>query len=432
VTGGGSFGGLSSNQIYQGTGSNVNVASTQVTVGIAGAGNVASFAAVGTTIAGNLTVRGDLTVTGNSVNIGSATLSIQDPIISLNTPADLSPLTTPTTNDIGLKFHYYDTADSHALLGRDAATGYLEWFSRGDDVGNVFTGGTFGTIKSGAVILANARVVGGGLTANTGTMQVYGDGSISGNLFVGATLTATTLTATTTNPTTVNAGTVNAATINVTSGNITTLTATTTNPTTVNAGTVNAATLNATNGNITNANHTTMVSTNFSSGNIQATSNITLTGSIIPSSNVSSNLGNSTNWFNTFFGVATQAKYADLAENYQADKPYNPGTVLQFGGTAEVTVAEANTPRVAGVVSTNPAHLMNGALAGNGVVAVALTGRVPCNVIGPIAKGDMLVSAGFGFARADTTPAMGTVIGKALEDFPINAKGIIEVVVGRL
>jgi hypothetical protein len=365
VTGGGSFGGLSSNQIYQGTGSNVNVASTAVTVGIAGAGNVATFNSTGLTVS-NLTVTGTETVN--------------------NTEYSVTQIAT-TVNAV--------------------------------TIGN-----------AGAAIVGTTSTISGASSAGTlvATNLSSSNVSISGGSLTGI----TTLTATTTNPTTVNAGTVNAATINVTSGNITTLTATTTNPTTVNAGTVNAATLNATTGNITNANHTTMVSTNFSSGNIQATSNITLTGSIIPSSNVSSNLGNSTNWFNTFFGVATQAKYADLAENYQADKAYNPGTVLQFGGTAEVTVAEANTPRVAGVVSTNPAHLMNGALAGNGVVALALTGRVPCNVIGPVAKGDMLVSAGFGFARADASPAMGTVIGKALEDFSINAKGVIEVVVGRL
>jgi hypothetical protein len=75
---------------------------------------------------------------------------------------------------------------------------------------------------------------------------------------------------------------------------------------------------------------------------------------------------------------------------------------------------------------------MNGALTGAQVVALALVGRVPCNVIGPIAKGDLLVSAGFGFAKASPNPQMGQVIGKALQDFPIQAKGIIEVVVGRL
>ena len=165
---------------------------------------------------------------------------------------------------------------------------------------------------------------------------------------------------------------------------------------------------------------------------IDTSGNINISGSILPSANVSYNLGNATSWFGTFYGVSTQAKYADLAENYQSDKAYNPGTVLMFGGVCEVTIADANTTAVAGVVSTNPAHLMNGQLSGSNVVPLALTGRVPCMVIGPVKKGDMMVSAGFGYAKASTNPTVGQVIGKALEDFPIQAKGVIEVVVGRL
>ena len=133
----------------------------------------------------------------------------------------------------------------------------------------------------------------------------------------------------------------------------------------------------------------------------------------------------------TMFGTATSAKYADLAENYQGDKPYTPGTVVMFGGVAEITVADADSTAVAGVISTNPAHLMNGALSGPNVAPVAFTGRVPCNVIGPVKKGDLMVSAGFGFAKVNNKPAVGTVIGKALQDYPVNGKGSIEVVVGR-
>jgi hypothetical protein len=155
------------------------------------------------------------------------------------------------------------------------------------------------------------------------------------------------------------------------------------------------------------------------------------TGHHLPGANVTYNLGSSTVWWNTFYGIATQAKYADLAENYQADASYAPGTVLQFGGDHEVTIASADTKAVAGVVSTNPAHLMNGGLQGMNVIPLALTGRVPCNVIGPIKKGDMLVSAGFGYAKTNNNPQVGQVIGKALADFG-GAKGQIEVVVGRL
>lgn len=130
-----------------------------------------------------------------------------------------------------------------------------------------------------------------------------------------------------------------------------------------------------------------------------------------------------------FSGTATSAQYADLAEMYSADADIEPGTVVCFGGDAEVTTCMADADKkIAGVVSTNPAYLMNSDAEG---VAVALQGRVPCKVTGAIAKGDMLVSAGNGMARAEENPAMGTVIGKALEDHA-EGEGVIEVVVGRM
>ena len=140
------------------------------------------------------------------------------------------------------------------------------------------------------------------------------------------------------------------------------------------------------------------------------------------------------NVYATFFrGTATEAYYADLAENYLGDADYEPGTVLVFGGDAEVTVSsQRDDHRIAGVVTTNPAHLMNGHLKGNHVVGVALTGRVPCKVIGKVAKGDMLVASAVpGYAIVNNTPAVGTVIGKALESKNDMDRGVIEVVVGK-
>jgi hypothetical protein len=124
------------------------------------------------------------------------------------------------------------------------------------------------------------------------------------------------------------------------------------------------------------------------------------------------------------------ANYADLAENYRADAQYQPGTVVEFGGPAEITVAEAETHRVAGVVSTVPGYLMNSNLVSEYVVAVAFTGRVPTKVRGPVRKGDLMSSAGDGYAHAATQPKFGSIIGKALEDFD-GDEGVIEVVVGR-
>ena len=144
------------------------------------------------------------------------------------------------------------------------------------------------------------------------------------------------------------------------------------------------------------------------------------------------NIGTATSYFNTIFAQATSAQYADLAEMYEADAMYEPGTVLCFGGAKEVTLCgQADSTRVAGVVSTNPSYLMNSGQTGDNVVAVALTGRVPCKVTGTIRKGDLIVSTGDGRGRANNAARVGTVIGKALADFD-GTDGVIEVVVGRV
>ena len=143
------------------------------------------------------------------------------------------------------------------------------------------------------------------------------------------------------------------------------------------------------------------------------------------------NIGTASSSFNTVFARATSAQYADLAEKYLSDADYAPGTVVVFGGAQEVTESTSVADhRVAGVVSTNPAYIMNSALQGAHVVTVALTGRVPCQVQGPVTKGDLMVSAGHGHAQADNSARAGTIIGKALEDFD-GESGVIEIVVGR-
>jgi len=157
---------------------------------------------------------------------------------------------------------------------------------------------------------------------------------------------------------------------------------------------------------------------------------LTAAGHLVPTLDATYDLGTSSLKWRNMYGVSTSAQYADLAELYESDATYEPGTVVSFGGDAEVTMStETMDSRIAGVVSTNPAYLMNSDLE-NGV-AIALTGRVPVKVMGTIRKGDMLVAAGEGYAKAEANPRMGSVIGKALEDFN-GTNGIIEVVVGRL
>jgi len=135
----------------------------------------------------------------------------------------------------------------------------------------------------------------------------------------------------------------------------------------------------------------------------------------------------------TFQGTATSAQYADLAEKYIPDAEYGPGTVLMFGGDQEVTIAnEYATHRVAGVVSTDPAYMMNSDLEGG--VYIALAGRVPCNVFGTCEKGDLMVTSdtdGCAVAWTESfSPPYGSVIGKALENKDTGNVGTIEVVVG--
>ena len=187
------------------------------------------------------------------------------------------------------------------------------------------------------------------------------------------------------------------------------------------------------------------------SGNLSANGDVTLgnaaadeiafSGSvvsdIVPSG--TRNLGSSSSTWSTvyattFSGTATTARYADLAENYLADAEYEPGTVVVLGGNEEVTVTNAKGDRrVAGVVSTEPAHLMNSTLEGDHVVAVALTGRVPCKVLGRVNKGDLLVTSAIeGYAVVNNDPKIGTVIGKAVTDKLDDSKGIVEVLVGRV
>lgn len=124
-----------------------------------------------------------------------------------------------------------------------------------------------------------------------------------------------------------------------------------------------------------------------------------------------------------------QATYADLAERYAADAVYEPGTVLVIGGEKELTTTAVYADiRVAGIVSKNPAYMMNSAAGTDETHPyIALKGRVPCKVIGPIKKGDLLVtSAHPGYACVGQSVFGDSVIGKALED-KSEGFGVIEV-----
>lgn len=145
------------------------------------------------------------------------------------------------------------------------------------------------------------------------------------------------------------------------------------------------------------------------------------------------NIGSSTIKFNTVFAKASSAQYADLAEVYTSDQQYPSGTVVVFGGSAEVMQSHSShDPRIAGVVSTDPAYLMNSDATG---VPVALQGRVPCRVLGPVEQGDRVVSSHIPGVAQRLDPQQyepGCIIGKALQAIDSTDISIIEVVVGRV
>lgn len=130
----------------------------------------------------------------------------------------------------------------------------------------------------------------------------------------------------------------------------------------------------------------------------------------------------------TFNGVAVQARYADLAERYEIDLPLEPGSLVMFGGDKEITIAN-NIETVFGVISTNPAYVMNYE-AGNGNnqthPVIALQGRVPVRVFGPVSKFDYIGlhpdMPGVGISTADKSIA----IGRALESSDVEGIKPIE------
>lgn len=293
--------------------------------------------------------------------------------------------------------------------------------------GNVLGGANVNaTTHTGTTVSVSANVTGGNIL--TGGL-ISAAGNITGNYFIGNGSQLTGIAAGT--PTSLVNGTSNVVVSS--SGNVT-----------VNvAGAVNVATFATTGlilpgivsvtGNVTagNLSGTNIVGTLTTAAQTSITSVGTLTslnsGAISSSSTVTGT---------SFVGIATSARYADLAENYLADAAYAPGTVVEFGGDAEVTVSTVDhSTAVAGVVSTDPAYLMNSHLQGVYIVAVALIGRVPCLVQGPVKKGSVLVTStvpGTAMAIDNLKFKPGCVVGKAMETIDSVDVKTIEVAVGRL
>jgi len=335
-------------------------------------------------------------------------------------------------NDSGIAnatsgFTFDKSTNAVSTSGTITATGNISG-------GNIVSTGLLTTTSNvnGGNVIATANVQGGNLVS-TGIVTSTGNviapyfignviGNISGNLTVGGANTQVVFndngvanaTAGFTFNKSTNAvsttGTIT-ATGNIVGGNI------------ITSALVSAATLSTT-GNATLANIISAGTLSINSGNA-ATAIINAAG------NGTGNIGSASAVFNTVYAKATSAVYADLAEAYLADFDYVPGTVVSIGGTQEITMSiiDSDTKAI-GVISTNPAFKMNDALTGQYPLQVALVGRVPAYVNGPVRRGEMMVSAGNGRLRSELNPKVGSVLGRALEDFD-GESGVIEVLIGR-
>jgi filamentous hemagglutinin len=417
------------------TGGNISTAGLITATGNITGGNVITGGLITATgvIQSTANVSGGNLITTNLVQ--GATVSATTNVIAANVQTGTLSLSGNVLTDLNSTSGITTTAN---ITGGNIIASAA--FSTTGNVtgGNLITGGLItatGTIQSTANITAGNLITGGLITA-TGTIQATAN-ITGGNIITGGLITATGAIQSTANVTGGNiiTGGLVSATGNVTGGNLLV-----TGNIVETSGELGI--LTSSNGNIRlipNGTGQTIVSGllsvtgNVTAANVDVATGTVRLGNIINANgNAVGNIGAAGAGFNTIFARATSALYADLAETYLADADYAPGTVVVFGGDKEVTMSrQSSDPRVAGVISTNPAHVMNSGLEGDHTAVVALVGRVPTNVVGPVHKGDLMVSCANGYAQASAAPMMGTVIGKALEDF-LDERGTIEIVVGRL
>jgi len=394
-------------------GTTYNVARAVGTTGVFAVSNAmtagTTVSAVGNVTGGNIVTAGQVTATANITggNIISAAAVSGVSLVSsgnvdsgnLRTAGQISAAgnITSAANVAGTYF----IGNGSALTGLSLGVSVTK-FVNGTSEGNVGTSGgninfNVGGVSNVVVIDTStlyANVLSAQSITKSGTNAVGNIGSSSsffntvfGNIYNGTVISV--------------AGNVTGANINT--GGL------------VSAGTTVSATGNITGGNLITA-------------GLVSTASITKTGS-----NAVGNIGSSSNYFNQVFATATTALYADVAERFAADEVLEPGTVVELGGSQEITRAVTDlSENVFGVISTRPAYTMNGGAGEDSThPKVAMTGRVPVNVIGIIRKGDRLVAAGAGLARA-ARPGEATafnVIGRSLVDKHTTQQGTVEAIV---
>jgi len=400
---------------FSGAGTNLTGTATSLTVGTATVAGTVTTAAqpnitsVGTlsslnsgaiSSSGNITTAGQfigagtgLTGTAASLTVGSATAATTAGTVTTAAQPNITSVGTLTSLNSGaISSSGNITGANLSTTGLISATGNITGGNINTVGGNLSGNVSVGNIFVGGYYYANgvAFAGGGGSPGGANTQIQFNDNGLFGGT-AGLTFNKTTNAVATT-------GTFS-ATGNITGGNLI-------------AGT--GASGNITGANVITAN-TVTITANITAGNILTAGSISAAGNIT--------------------GLNLNSSGADLAEKYVADSGYTPGTVVDFGGTNEITIStQSHSTRVAGIVSTSPGHLMNADQTGEHVVAVALIGRVPCLVLGPVTKGDLLVAGDMPGHAQRLDPAQykpGCIIGKSLEDHTSQEIGCIEVAVGR-
>jgi hypothetical protein len=385
----------------------IGTVATATQPNITGLGTLASLSVTGNVQGGNLRTTGQLSSTGNITSSGNLRGGNLTVVTDIAAGGNVSA---------GLF-----TGSSMSVVGNITTTATIS--AGGNITGNYFLGN--GSQLTGISLYSDSNVV--SLLSSFGSNSISTTGSVSADAFVGGSfngqtlslvgniaagnITGTLLTASQTAITQVGTLTSLSVTGNINSGNLTTGTVSASGN--ITAGNVSAASVTGTIATAAQPTITSLgtltslsVSGNITGGNISVgTRTVTLGNIVNANANAVGNIGSATGYFNTVFAKATSAQYADLAENYESDSDYPIGTVLIFGGSKEVTTTDQQgDERVAGVVSENPAHLMNAGMPG---LPIALRGRVKVRITGPVVKGDSLITS--------TLPGVAISIGRNRE-----------------
>jgi hypothetical protein len=418
------------------SGGNTTVVVTDTGVNITGYANVSGNLSAGnistTSITGSV-----ISISGNIIagNVNSVGLSLSGNVLSaLNSTSNI----TTTANISGGNIKTANVlvgASTISALGNITAGNLLA-------AGLSLSGNVLSALNSTSAITTTANITGGNILFGTGI--VSGTGNVSGGYIFGNGSQLTGLSAAVSVSQIQNGNSnvrIASADGNVTVGvnsvnNVVTISQTQLIAANISTNDIahSGTTLTGNVGASSNYFNTVFANTGTFNGTI-AVNGANITGTVINNSggNGVGNIGSTSKYFNTIFATATTALYADVAERFAADEVYEPGTVVELGGINEITRSVTDlSENVFGVISTRPAFTMNGGAGENDThPAVAMTGRVPVKVIGIVNKGDRLVGAGNGLARA-AKPGEATafnVIGRSLVSKTTLDEGTIEAIV---